>query len=81
MTVSGWGTLEHGGAQPKVLDSANIDGITRAECQKAYKRRVRIRNSMLCAGDVEEGGVDACQGDSGGKSWEGILCRESIQNS
>ena len=81
LTASGWGALSEGGGGPTVLHSVNVPGITNAECQKAYKRRVKIRSSMLCAGDVEEGGVDACQGDSGGKSWEGILCRESIQNS
>ena len=26
-----------------------------------------INNVMLCAGNIENGEVDACQGDSGGK--------------
>ena len=67
MTVSGWGTLEAGGLQPKVLHSVKVPGITQAECSEAYSGFVRVLKSMLCAGDVAEGGIDACQGDSGGK--------------
>ena len=69
MTVSGWGTLEAGGLQPKVLHSVKVPGITQAECSEAYSGIYRVLKSMLCAGDVDEGGIDACQGDSGGKSW------------
>ena len=40
MTVSGWGTLEAGGSQPKVLYSVDVDGITSAECQKHLKHLI-----------------------------------------
>ena len=67
MTVSGWGTLSSGGSQPTVLHSVDVPGITNAQCGQAYSG---IRNAMLCAGDVANGGIDSCQGDSGGKILE-----------
>ena len=66
MTVSGWGTLSSGGSQPTVLHSVNVPGITNDLCKTRYGSS-RITNQMLCAGDVANGGIDSCQGDSGGK--------------
>ena len=66
MTVSGWGTLSSGGGQPTVLHSVNVPGITNDACKTQYGSS-RITNNMLCAGNVASGGVDSCQGDSGGK--------------
>ena len=66
MTVSGWGTLSSGGGQPTELHSVNVPGITNDACKAQYGSS-RITNEMLCAGDVANGGVDSCQGDSGGE--------------
>ena len=70
MTVSGWGTLSSGGSQPTVLHSVDVPGITNAQCGQAYSGQATIRTAMLCAGDVANGGIDSCQGDSGGKKLE-----------
>ena len=66
MTVSGWGTLSSGGSQPTVLHSVDVPGISNADCNQAYSGD--ITTNMLCAGDVANGGIDSCQGDSGGKN-------------
>ena len=65
MTVSGWGTTASGGSQAQVLMSVDVPGVTNAKCQQAYGES-SITDAMLCAGR-DEGGVDSCQGDSGGK--------------
>ena len=66
MTVSGWGALSQGGSSPSVLHSVGVPGITKSLCKSKYGG---ITDSMLCAGDVANGGIDSCQGDSGGKSY------------
>ena len=65
LTVSGWGTLSAGGSQPDVLHSVNVPAITNLQCQQAYGSS-SITNQMVCAGNVNAGGIDSCQGDSGG---------------
>ena len=74
MTVSGWGTLASKGEQPTELHGVNVPGVPFAQCEEAYKGNLTIPESvlgsMMCAGDVAEGGIDSCQGDSGGKFLE-----------
>ena len=72
LTVSGWGRLKEGGKTPDVLHSVNVATSTNEQC-KARSYVIRqlhnnggFTNSMLCAGH-NEAGIDACQGDSGGK--------------
>merc|ERR1712038_1654915 len=62
LTVSGWGTLSSGGLQPDALHGVNVPLITEEECKKAYGAS-SITSSMICAGDVANGGIDSCQGD------------------
>ena len=66
MTVSGWGRNSSGGSSPQVLHSVDVPGITNSECSNSYPFET-ITSSMLCAGNVINGGIDSCQGDSGGK--------------
>ena len=69
MTISGWGTQSFGGYAPTVLHTASVTGNTHAQCKRIYGRRgiwVTITSAMLCAWKPE-GGIDTCQGDSGGK--------------
>ena len=66
LTVSGWGTLSSAGSTPNVLHKVTVPGLTNEECAMAYNGYT-ITNQMLCAGDIEEGGIDSCQGDSGGE--------------
>ena len=68
MTVSGWGRLSSGGSIPTVLHSVVVPGITNTACKARYGNS-RITTQMLCAGDVANGGIDSCQGDSGGKNF------------
>ena len=61
--VTGWGHLASGGEKPNALMEARIPIISQQRCIQAYPGE--IDNGMMCAG-VEEGGIDACQHDSGG---------------
>ena len=63
MTVSGWGAASFKGDSRTELFKADVPGITNSECNAMYHN---ITDSMLCAGDIANGGIDACQGDSGG---------------
>ena len=60
-TVSGWGTLQSGGALANQLMEVNVTTMTNVECNVNYTGQ--ILDSMICASDD---GKDACQGDSGG---------------
>ena len=75
MTVSGWGLLnerfETGlPSLPNHLQKVDVPGITNNRCRQLYsflaQTDVGITDNMICAGDVENGKIDACQGDSGG---------------
>ena len=71
MTVSGWGKLSEIGSQPNELQSVDVSGITSDSCGQAYSGDgMKILKSMLCAGELGAGGIDSCQGDSGGKFWK-----------
>ena len=64
LTVSGWGSLASGQLGPSVLHKVNVPGMTQEQCKANYPGK--ITSDMLCAG-VPQGGIDSCQGDSGGK--------------
>jgi secreted trypsin-like serine protease len=64
VTVSGWGTTASGGSQANVLMSVDVPGVSNDVCKQAYGES-SITDSMMCAGRPE-GGIDSCQGDSGG---------------
>ena len=66
LKVSGWGTTSQGGGTPEVLHSVNVPVISNSKCKNLYGSN-KITNAMLCAGNIADGGVDSCQGDSGGK--------------
>ena len=67
MTVSGWGVLRRGGDSPTELHSVDVPGISNEQCANLYRPYGdRITEDMMCAGHAN-GGIDSCQGDSGGK--------------
>ena len=65
LMVSGWGRLSSGGSAPNVLHQVTVPAVTNAQCDQAYSQ-YSITSAMLCAGNILNGGVDSCQGDSGG---------------
>ena len=69
MIVSGWGRFEFGGSSPTVLHKVSVPGVSNAVCQQMYEGKYgpdTIQADEMCAGNTVDGGVDACQGDSGG---------------
>ena len=64
MTVSGWGALCSGCSSPDALHVVNVPGVSNDVCNQRYGGG--ISDEMICAGSVN-GGVDSCQGDSGGE--------------
>ncbi|KAK7081257.1 hypothetical protein SK128_014418 [Halocaridina rubra] len=72
VTVAGWGLTDetvNGGTPSKILKKVAVKVINRTTCEDWYQQLVGSSNplydSHICAG-LEEGGKDACRGDSGG---------------
>merc|ERR1711981_82339 len=64
-TVSGWGTLSSGGSTSNKLREVEVKVLSNTVCKNNYNYPASwITSQMLCA-NVEGGGKDACQGDSG----------------
>lgn len=73
-TVIGFGTTVSGDTSgSQTLMAVDVDVIENKICNNSVKHLIRwkklsngITDTLLCAGDYENGGKDACQGDSGG---------------
>src|SRR3954462_9943179 len=61
--IVGWGATSEGGDTPDTLQEAQVPVTTDAYCGGAYSDFEA--STMVCAG-FEQGGVDTCQGASGG---------------
>ena len=59
----GWG--QTGGGYPTVAEWVEVPFVDDEACSAAYQDAFD-EQTMLCAGDLENGGVDTCDGDSGG---------------
>ena len=66
LTISGWGETDSLGSTPTNLRSAVVQGVSNSKCQNLYSNKLEITDRMICAGNLEQGGVDACRGDGGG---------------
>ncbi|KAH7953920.1 hypothetical protein HPB49_014163 [Dermacentor silvarum] len=74
LTVLGWGHDDFGGKLQTILQEARIPLVDNPSCERAYKKLDSyetkfprgINDDFLCAGNITDGGVDACQQDSGG---------------
>ena len=76
--VSGWGALEHNAPWwgSSKLMSVTVPWVSDQDCKAAYAEpkvqpdgtsiKYEIDESMICAGDIKVGKIDACNGDSGG---------------
>ncbi|XP_074897739.1 coagulation factor XI-like isoform X3 [Buteo buteo] len=62
--VIGWGYRKEKGRVEDILQKATVPLMSKEECQARYRKR-RIGDKVICAG-YDEGGRDACKGDSGG---------------
>ncbi|XP_022232413.2 transmembrane protease serine 6 [Drosophila obscura] len=65
--VTGWGAQTEAGFASETLQEVDVLVIPQSDCRNAtaYKPG-QITDNMLCAGQLDEGGKDACGGDSGG---------------
>ena len=59
----GWGRTTEGGDTSTILNKVNLPVLSNSACQGSYGNDVR--DNMVCAGRFS-GGIDTCQGDSGG---------------
>ena len=69
--VTGWGHTQWRGSKPDILREAKVKLVHQDQCNAEKSYEGAIHNRALCAG-FEEGGVDACQYDSGGP----LACEE-----
>ena len=65
LTVLGWGATKEGGSTVRNLRYVDVPLVDRLECNRPIAYDGQISSNMLCAG-VATGGLDSCQGDSGG---------------
>ncbi|GIY83873.1 serine proteinase stubble [Caerostris darwini] len=65
--VTGWGRLREG-ELPTFLHEVRLPIISNEDCEQMYYQsgyKEQIRDVFICAG-ISHGGLDACEGDSGG---------------
>jgi len=72
-SVGGWGALFVDGPISPRLQRINATIIDRAICNGPDSYNGLVKDGMICAGTMA-GGVDTCQGDSGG----GLICGNYI---
>ena len=63
--VSGWGARDDGSIGGE-LHHVTVPFVSDTVCSQAYGGGITTR--MICAGDIQNGGVDSCGGDSGGNA-------------
>jgi secreted trypsin-like serine protease len=65
--ISGWGSTVEGGPTVDSLRSATVPMVPDSSCSSALVYGDEFDPAtMVCAGYLEDGGVDTCSGDSGG---------------
>lgn len=65
LTVSGWGAMYEGGQAVEELRFAKVPFVVRETCNRPLAYDGDVTENMICAGHAA-GGIDSCQGDSGG---------------
>lgn len=73
LRVIGWGRLSASSSnRPEALMEADVQMVSNERCNSSGSYNGKVDDTMLCAG-VPGGGVDACNGDSGGPllAWTG----------
>ncbi len=63
--IVGWGTIWFGGPTSATLKNAKVTIYPGKECASVSPQLKQDWNVKICAGNIL-GGVDTCQGDSGG---------------
>ncbi|GFR67051.1 transmembrane protease serine 6 [Elysia marginata] len=73
--AAGWGITVYSetATPPQILQKVVLPLVPQHLCLKVYAAKY-INNLKLCAGNLRNGGVDTCRGDSGGP----LMCR--VQN-
>ncbi|KAJ8955229.1 hypothetical protein NQ318_000255 [Aromia moschata] len=65
VVTTGWGLLSAEGVLPEIVHVVEVPVVNFARCQIEYGNQI-LTNRMFYAGDLAQGGRDACQGDGGG---------------
>jgi len=75
VTVAGWGATMEGGITADMLQEVTVPVTDMDKCRQVYRSLagVNLTSGIMCAG-FDEGGKDACQGDSGG----GLLVQDPV---
>lgn len=63
--VSGWGAVRSIGIPTIRLRGVEVPVVNQKQCTDAYSGFITVTPRMICAGNYNNGGIDACQGDSG----------------
>ncbi|KAK2725413.1 hypothetical protein QYM36_000047 [Artemia franciscana] len=84
-TVSGWGStsVDIGYAVQFKICAVEVPIVTDDQCRQIYGAN-DIADSMICAGDIDNGGVDTCQEEKGpnsvGRNWASFAFGPSPRN-
>ena len=63
--IAGWGTQKFKGPPTRILHEAALPLVSHEQCNAPLSYSGVITRDMICAG-YKQGGVDTCEGDSGG---------------
>lgn len=64
--IAGWGTKKVKGPATRILHEAALPLVSHEQCNGPKSYSGVIGGNLICAG-YKQGGVDTCEGDSGGE--------------
>ncbi|KAK7114217.1 chymotrypsinogen A-like isoform X2 [Littorina saxatilis] len=74
--AAGWGALQYSNPSAQTnLQKVRLPIVPLNQCQAAFRDTRLISDIKICAGDLRNGGIDSCLGDSGGPlmcSYNGV---------